>query len=337
MPDLQEVFRMSTQKVRQDPGAMERQHSRQRKAQRNRKVGAFAVVGCIVSIIVVAAVVASDRSSEPAPSVAAQPDGTTQTLRIVDVGSGAGTPFTVPLGAGDFDFSLDGSMVTYSEPDEDGISQVFLMAADGSNVRQLTHGEADATDPEWSFDGSMIAYVSTTSSPSEIFIVRVSNGASTRVTNERRDAWDPNWAPDGRSIVFSTLNPDIGHVVTMSIELATGQTGLIVPDGDRPALSPDGTLIAFESFLKPDVRLMLASSDGSKRRVIARLPNAGLAIGEDGFAEWSPDSTRVAYHGSSSEGDRAGTYVYDVASGERRFVTAGMIEGWVDDEHVLVS
>ena len=51
-----------------------------------------------------------------------------------------------------------------------------------------------------------------------------------------------------------------------------------------------------------------------------------------------PDSTRVAYHGSSREsGDRAGTYVYDVVSGERRFVAAGMIEGWVDEEHMLVS
>ena len=55
-----------------------------------------------------------------------------------------------------------------------------------------------------------------------------------------------------------------------------------------------------ESFLKPDVRLMLASNDGSERRVIARLPNARSTIDGNGFAEWSPDSTRVAYHGSSS-------------------------------------
>ena len=141
----------------------------------------------------------------------------------------------------------------------------------------------------------------------------------------------PTWAPDGRSIVFSTPNPDIGHVVAMSVELATGQTRTIVADGDRPALSPDGTLIVFESFLKQDVRLMLANSDGSERRVIARLPN-------NGFAKWSSDSTRVAFYDCVLPScDRVGTYVYDVASGERRFVTARMIEGWVDDEHVLVS
>jgi Tol biopolymer transport system component len=84
------------------------------------------------------------------------------------------------------------------------------------------------------------------------------------------------------------------------------------------------------------MRLMLANSDGSERRVIARLPSARSSI--DGYAEWSPDSTRVAFSGSSlPSGDRPGTYVYDVASGERRFLTPRMIEGWVDDEHVLVS
>lgn len=140
--------------------------------------------------------------------------------------------------------------------------------------------------------------------------VRVSNGVSTRVTREPCDAWDPTWAPDGRSIVFATPNPDIGHVVAMSVELATGKTRTLVTDGDLPALSPDGTRIVFESWLKPRVRLMLASSDGSERRVISRSPNAELAIGDNGFAEWSPDSTRIAFHGTDQEG--RGTYVYDV-------------------------
>ena len=35
--------------------------------------------------------------------------------------------------------------------------------------------------------------------------------------------------------------------------------------------------------------------------------------------------------------DGSGTYVYDLATGETRFVTAGTVESWVDDEHILVS
>jgi len=53
MPEVQEVFRMSTQKVRQDPGAMERQQTKQVRAARNKKVGAFVVVAAIAAAAIV--------------------------------------------------------------------------------------------------------------------------------------------------------------------------------------------------------------------------------------------------------------------------------------------
>ena len=66
-----------------------------------------------------------------------------KTLSIIDVGSGTATTLTVPSGASEFDFTLDGSMVAYTDLDENGTAQVFVMDADGSNARQLTHGEGD--------------------------------------------------------------------------------------------------------------------------------------------------------------------------------------------------
>jgi hypothetical protein len=47
MPEVQEVFRMSTQKVRPDPGALERQHTRQRRSSIGKKLGAFVVAAAI--------------------------------------------------------------------------------------------------------------------------------------------------------------------------------------------------------------------------------------------------------------------------------------------------
>ena len=322
---------MSMQQERQDADAMERQHSRQRNAHRNRKIAAFTVAGCIVVAVAVTALVASEERGAPAPSVATEQGGTNQTLSIVDVGSGEGTAFTAPLDASGFDFTLDGSMVTYTDLDENGNDQVFVMGPDGSNARQLTHGAGGARGPSWSPDGRMIAYERDTSGRSQIFVVRVSNGVSIRVTREPRGASDPGgWAPDGRSIVVSTPNTAGTHYTARSLDLATGQTRLIVADASTPTLSPDGAWIAFNSWLKPRVRLIFANSDGSERRVIARSDN------DDGHQRWSPDSKQIAYAGNTAESG-FGTFIYDLATRETRFVTAGTIETWVDDNHILVS
>ena len=103
-----------------------------------------------------------------------------------------------------------------------------------------------------------------------------------------------------------------------------------MPDGSLPTLSPDGAWIAFNSYHHPEVRLILANSDGSERRIIARLGD------DDGYQRWSPDSTQIAFIGSTDEGG-FGTHVYDLETGETRFVTHGRVESWIDDDHILVS
>jgi Tol biopolymer transport system component len=225
-------------------------------------------------------------------------------------------------------------MVAYSDLDENGNAQLFVMDADGSNAGQLTHGEGgvgdygadDSAGFEWSPDGSMIACQRGTADGP-----RVSDGVSTRVTNAPRGAEDPGgWAPDGGSIIFSTLNTESSHYTAQSLDLMTGQTRLIVPDGSTPELSPDGAWIAFNSWLKLHIRLILANSDGSGRRVIARFD------GDDGLEQWSPDSTQIAFVASTDE-NGFGTHVYDLATGETRFVTDGTIESWVDNDHILLS
>jgi TolB protein len=271
-------------------------------------VALLLVAGVVIGISTLGSedVQPAGSGSNPAPSHAAE-----QTLSIVDVGSGTLTTFTAPSAASGFDFTLDGSMVTYVGLDENGNDQVFVMDADGSNARQLTHGQGGAYGPRWSPDGSMIAYAADTSDNSQIFVVRVSNGASTRVTNEPEGAVDPGgWTTDGESILFSTFNPTIAHYSAISLDLSTGRTRLIVPDGSTPTLSPDGAWIAFNSWLKPHIRLILANADGSGRRTIARFDI------DDGLEEWSPDSTQIAFIGNT-DADGSGTYVYDLTTVRR--------------------
>ena len=65
MPDVQEVFRVATQKVRPDPGALERQQEQQRRHTTRRRAGAYALAAALVAAIAVLAVRAVVDSSEP--------------------------------------------------------------------------------------------------------------------------------------------------------------------------------------------------------------------------------------------------------------------------------
>ena len=119
MADIKEVFEMTTKQMEPDQDSWSDQERRQRRTTRNRKVGAFSLVACIVAGAIVVITATDGHRTEPAPSVAA-PGGTGQTLSIVDVGSGTSTSIRVPLGAADFDVTLDGSMVTYTDLDDNG-------------------------------------------------------------------------------------------------------------------------------------------------------------------------------------------------------------------------
>jgi len=55
MPDVQEVFRMATQKVRPDPGALDRQHRDQRRRTTGRKVTVYALVAALAAVVVIVA------------------------------------------------------------------------------------------------------------------------------------------------------------------------------------------------------------------------------------------------------------------------------------------
>ncbi|HEU5224475.1 MAG TPA: hypothetical protein VFV29_01615, partial [Actinomycetota bacterium] len=53
MPEMQEVFRIATQKVSPDPGFVDRQHENQRRQSRRRKAGALTLVAVLVIVGVV--------------------------------------------------------------------------------------------------------------------------------------------------------------------------------------------------------------------------------------------------------------------------------------------
>jgi Tol biopolymer transport system component len=335
MPDVKEVYEMVTKQKPPEPGALERQWERQRRASRNRKIGVIALVAALlVGLGAFAVVRAPGKNHTPvAPNSPSTPG---QALSIVDIATGETTPFTAPISTSGFDLTLDGSMVTYTDFDTNGFDQVFVMDADGSDQRRLTHTPGGVTlaqtPPQWSPNGSTIAYWATTPAGYvQLFVVRLSDGASTRVTDEPSDVYEGGWASD-RSFVFSISNPKSQYpLLARSVDVKTGETQTIARDVSNPEVSPDGTRIAFLSYFRPEGEtwLSLMNFDSTHRQKIQHVSS------NRAFPKWSPDSTRVAFFDTTAQSG-SGTYVYELTTGETRFVTAGTMESWVEDDHVLV-
>jgi Tol biopolymer transport system component len=99
--------------------------------------------------------------------------------------------------------SPDGTQILFDQGTDEGFD-IFVMAADGSAVRQLTHSGQDY-NPSWSPDGTRIAFTRQEGPmESDIFTMAADGTDFRRLTDDGkgRTNLDPIWAPDGTMIAF---------------------------------------------------------------------------------------------------------------------------------------
>lgn len=198
--------------------------------------------------------------------------------------------------------SPDGRHVVF-ESDRMGMSGIFIMNIDGSDVRQLTENSSNNTLPGWFPDGTRITFQSD--------------------REERRQPWP--WfsmSHDGSdvrrmedlSVVFDRISPDGSSVLTS--EKIDGNTDIFISsrDGankrrltDDPAFdsdmefSPDGGQIVYESFVGDlsTAEVIVMERDGSGKTTVAHGTDPG----------WSPDGQKIIYKARDQAGECCNIYI----------------------------
>jgi Tol biopolymer transport system component len=123
---------------------------------------------------------------------------------------------------------------------------IYVMRADGSEIRRITSDPGNDSDPSWLPDGQSLVFSSDRASRGDLFRVRVGDGHTERLTtNFVGRAIMPSVSPDGRTVAFAAQTLRVGEFWNFQVhllDLATGQTRPVPASGGAcwPSWSTDG-------------------------------------------------------------------------------------------------
>jgi len=120
-------------------------------------------------------------------------------------------------------WSPDGSMIAFASS-RAGARQLFVMNADGSNIRQVTNLDNMGGRNTWSPDGMKLAFYRGPAGDHNIYIINVDGTGLTQLTNGG-DNLAPSWSPDGNWIAFTSFRDGNNEIYIMHPD-RTGVTRL---------------------------------------------------------------------------------------------------------------
>ena len=192
-------------------------------------------------------------------------------------------------------WSPDGTQLVFYRRLPEGW-RIFLVDANGGNLRQVSHGPGNDYQPAWSPDGASIVFDSDRGGNRDIYRMTLATGHIVRVTDSPSRDTMPAWSPDGRLIAFLSDREDGTHIWTVAVDatLPARVTREAPRNILRPMWSPDGRRLAFAGADR---------SDETKRRVYVfdlsdRSLRAITAPGDAGNPSWSPDGRRLVFDAS---------------------------------------
>jgi dipeptidyl aminopeptidase/acylaminoacyl peptidase len=94
---------------------------------------------------------------------------------------------------------------------DDKRRHLWVVGVPGGEVKQITEGQDwNDTDPQWSPDGTLIAFVSDrtgkaydNSHNTDVWVIPAAGGKLTKISDHAFEDENPRWSPDGKQILFT--------------------------------------------------------------------------------------------------------------------------------------
>jgi len=211
--------------------------------------------------------------------------------------------------------SPDGAKIAF-QSNRSGRIALYLVDADGSNLRVLLDSGDNPVMPAWSPDGKKIAFAATVDGQSEIFVMDADGGNKKRLSHDEGFDSHPHWSTDGR-IFFNSARAtpdrdadwdDQWHEI---FSMRADGSDIKQHTNCRavctfPSPSPDNKMIAYRKVIdgagvnwlqaptETNSEVFIANREGSGERNITNDPAF------DGWPIWAPDSQSVIFASNRS-------------------------------------
>ncbi len=211
-------------------------------------------------------------------------------------------------GVGSPRISPDGSRVAYTvsevkmEKDKEWktVTQIWVVAISDQKPRQYTRADKSAGAPEWSPDGSMIAFLTDREKDGErqVWMMMADGGEAWSVTSHKGGVSGFRFSPDGKRLVLT----------------ATDQPNK--DEEDRKKVKDDTMVI------DRDIKMSHLWLFDLQKKDEKRLTEGDYTVSDP---QWSPDGTQISYTTrptpKADDGDLDNVWIVTVASGEKTMIT----------------
>jgi serine/threonine-protein kinase len=190
--------------------------------------------------------------------------------------------------------------------DRSGLSKIYLMNADGTNLQPITDGPSNEDSLAWSPTGLRLVYTSAEGGTADLFVLSSTVDDPTNFTALRLTANDyqdttPSWSPEGRELVYASNRDGNWDLFILDALVPNSEPRPLIshPAEDiNPVWSPDGQQIAFASDRDGNQDIYLVSVNGGVPRQMT-----DLVTDEGNLIVWSPDGRYLTFTSEQSSRD----------------------------------
>jgi dipeptidyl aminopeptidase/acylaminoacyl peptidase len=205
-------------------------------------------------------------------------------------------------------------------------TEIWIADVATGAVRQLTNAKKSSSQPAWSPDGRMLAFVSDRTDKRQVYLIDPNGGEAEALTSQEDGVSSFGWSPDGKQIAFTATDQkpqalkdrDKKYGEFEVVDHDQLMTHLYVIDlADRKArkltsgafsvgsfdYSPDGREIAFDFRVDPDPGSPSAADISVVSVADGRIRPLVSQDGPDSSPRFSPDGRQILFETAMGNDD----------------------------------